>query len=734
MGETAGVAFPRVGDRFGPYQVESVLGEGGMGVVFGAVEVSLGRRVALKVLSPQLGEVADYRMRFEREARALARADSPHIVSIYGSGEIDGCMYIAAQFVAGGDLDQRIGEGMDPVSAVSVCAQVARGLEAAHQVGVLHRDVKPHNVLLRPGSPVHAYLCDFGIADLGDVSLTSAGMVAGTWGYLAPERCQGAPASPASDVYGLGCVLWNCLTGQTPYQGSAPQQALGHTSEPVRQLAGNDVATTGLNRVLARSMAKDPGDRYGSAAEFADALEALADALRHQPGTTARPDPLATAPTRSSPTPPLPGVPPSMPRPTPPPVVVNGRTTPEGAPGGQRGLVAVLALVAVLLAAAIGVGAWKLTRPDKEVSGSGSSAQPTSPSATTSAAPSGSPSPDQPTAPSGPSEPSDSGPGRLLIQGRDVDGDGHDDATIQLPGTVLAISVSSAGTPELLSSSALALPSTQVLRADFTGDGLTDLVAMNPDQGSLDVAVGSGSGFTEPSAWSAAVESPVKLTAADFTGDGLADLAVVTKAAGGGVDISVYVSTGDGFADPAVWARIPQWTWENMKVISGDFTGDGRADLAEMGRPARGGVDIRVFPSLGSTFAADQEWMANRSWDWAGTRLNVGDFDADGKTDLIALRDEGSGVTAYGLRSDGDTFADSYEMGRLAERGLNDLISAAADFDADGRTDVMVIPGSGPLSAQVFWSDGTGLNPASSEYVALPGFDADDAQGIGAAG
>ena len=235
------VRIPQVGETFGPYRVERLLGRGGMGAVFVANQIALSRPVALKVLLPQLADSEDYRRRFGREASALASAQSPHIVPIFDYGEIDGALFIATQLVPGGDLGARLkSTPMDQAVALEIAGDVATALADAHAVGVLHRDVKPSNVLVwdRQEGP-HAYLCDFGIAKIEGTEHTSTDGIVGTWAFLSPERCNGAPASETSDIYSAGCVLWNMLTGTTPYAGTSVEMAMAHVVKPVPQLSGD---------------------------------------------------------------------------------------------------------------------------------------------------------------------------------------------------------------------------------------------------------------------------------------------------------------------------------------------------------------------------------------------------------------------------------------------------------------------------------------------------------------
>lgn len=270
---------PGPGSDFGSYHVGRQLGRGGMGIVYEATHRGLERQVALKFLPPEMADDASYRERFLREARTLARLDSPHIVAIHDAGELDGWLYLAMQLVRDGDLGQRLAADgpLMPLRALHVVRQLAIGLDAAHGAGVLHRDIKPSNVLLRvlPDGTLHGYLCDFGIAAAGVSDQTRTGTVVGTWAYLAPERHHGLPASTASDLYALGCVLWATLTGRPPYSGTDMEVALAHVNAPVPQLAVRGPLDAELNTVLRSLLAKDPAQRPSSAAVLRLELEAV---------------------------------------------------------------------------------------------------------------------------------------------------------------------------------------------------------------------------------------------------------------------------------------------------------------------------------------------------------------------------------------------------------------------------------------------------------------------------
>ncbi|HEY3014830.1 MAG TPA: protein kinase [Nocardioides sp.] len=259
--------MPSPGDQFGRYTLNRELGAGGMGCVFAATDVQLGREVAVKVIRPDLAGEEEHRARFEREAAILARMDSPHVVQVHDYGELDGTFYLVTQLVNGGDLSRRIrSDGTPPPArALTLLAEVADGLDHAHRAGVTHRDIKPSNVLLRDdGRNVEAVLCDFGIASAPGLELTRTGAVTGTLLYMAPERHRGEAASVRGDIYSTGCLLWFALTGSAPYVGTEFEIALAHMEAPIPQLPGRDEFTRRVNEILRRSMAKEPERRYRS--------------------------------------------------------------------------------------------------------------------------------------------------------------------------------------------------------------------------------------------------------------------------------------------------------------------------------------------------------------------------------------------------------------------------------------------------------------------------------------
>ncbi|MEV5838566.1 protein kinase, partial [Nocardia sp. NPDC052112] len=273
-----------MGEQFGKYRLDRLLGRGGMGAVWLAHDSETGRTVALKVLAEQVAADADYRKRFQREARLGSSLRHPHIVPIHGFGELDGRLYIDMEYVDGIDLAEmltRLGT-LTPIAAVDFVTQAASGLDAAHRAGLIHRDVKPSNILVGTGG--HAYLIDFGIAQsLGQTAVTATGTAIGSWAYMAPERFNGT-VDARSDVYSLACVLYECLTGRRPYGDTDPaRQMHGHLmTDPPRVSTVNPAVPPQLDAVIARGMAKEQTQRYPTAREFAAAAYA-ATALSRLP-------------------------------------------------------------------------------------------------------------------------------------------------------------------------------------------------------------------------------------------------------------------------------------------------------------------------------------------------------------------------------------------------------------------------------------------------------------------
>jgi ABC-type amino acid transport substrate-binding protein/predicted Ser/Thr protein kinase len=260
--------------QFGHYQLQELLGRGGMGEVYRAYDTRTDRVVALKVLPYHLAEDAVFQQRFRRESQAAASLSDPHVVPIHGYGEIDGRLYLDMRLIEGKTLGDILAERKGPIEtalAVSVVEQVGMALDAAHRAGLIHRDVKPSNILLTEREFV--YLIDFGLArTAGEKGMTTAGNTLGTLAYMAPERFDAGKSDPRSDVYALTCVLYESLTGSRPYPvDSLEQQIAGHMVQAPPRPSAFDQRLAAFDDVIAKGMAKKPGQRYQTGAELAAA-------------------------------------------------------------------------------------------------------------------------------------------------------------------------------------------------------------------------------------------------------------------------------------------------------------------------------------------------------------------------------------------------------------------------------------------------------------------------------
>jgi serine/threonine protein kinase len=287
------------GTPFGRYRLLSLLGRGGMGEVWQAHDTRTDRIVAIKVLPPHFSDDPAFQQRFRREAHAAARVNNPHVIPIHDYGEIDGQLYVDMRLIRGQDLHTVLSNGaIEPERAVRIIGQVAKALHAAHRVGLVHRDVKPSNILLDEDD--FAYLIDFGIARAADdTRMTGTGNAIGTFHYMAPERMGGHPDDARADIYALACVLYECLTGQPPFAGTDMASLIAaHISTPPPQPSDTQPEVPKqLDAVIATGMAKDPDNRYATTVELANAAH---DAVT---APIARPMPRTTRPPATEPTP-----------------------------------------------------------------------------------------------------------------------------------------------------------------------------------------------------------------------------------------------------------------------------------------------------------------------------------------------------------------------------------------------------------------------------------------------
>jgi len=268
------------GDEFAGYRIESRLSRGGMGVLYLALESGLERRVALKLIAPEAAADEVFARRFAEESKIAASIEHPNVVPIYAAGEESGVPYIAMRYVAGADLAKRLARQgrLDPAAAVEIVAQVGNGLDAIHAAGLVHRDVKPANVLLSADEAVHAYITDFGVARnvSTESGLTQTGRFVGTLDYVAPEQISGGEIDARADVYALGCLLFKLLTGEVPFprDGEAARLYAHLNDPPPAPSLYVPECSMALDDVVIRAMSKSPDDRYPSAGDLGRAAQA----------------------------------------------------------------------------------------------------------------------------------------------------------------------------------------------------------------------------------------------------------------------------------------------------------------------------------------------------------------------------------------------------------------------------------------------------------------------------
>ncbi|MET9492638.1 serine/threonine-protein kinase [Nocardia sp. NPDC006630] len=359
----------RAGSRFGQYELRRLLGVGGMGEVYEAHDTVRDRVVALKLLDVDLAKSTTYVERFRRESRTAARLQEPHVIPVHDWGEVDGVLFIDMRLVRGQDLSAHLATHgpLTPRQAVEVVEQIAAALDAAHESGLVHRDVKPANILLT--GELFAYLVDFGIAHAeSDMQLTTAGSAIGSFAYMAPERFEHSTgASISADIYALACVLYESLVGETPFRTDGHLATIhAHMMTPPPQPSLRAGVPAGFDQVIATGMAKDPARRYTSASQLARAARAALSPAPAQPLVTvppsvggpavSQPIPLVYPPTGSTGSP----------------AVANGRpATAPLAPPPKRILRPVVAVGGVIVGMVLlgGVLGWRLWSGDDVAGG-----------------------------------------------------------------------------------------------------------------------------------------------------------------------------------------------------------------------------------------------------------------------------------------------------------------------------------------------------------------------------
>src|SRR6201997_66271 len=325
--QLAACGEPVEGTPFGRYRLVELLGRGGMGEVWRAYDTAANNRtVAIKLLPPHLAGDTTFVVRFRREADAAAQLNNPHIIPIHNNGEIDGRLHVDMRLIEGRDLQQVLADGpIDPSRAVRIIEGIALALQAAHEVGLLHRDVKPSNILLDRND--FAYLIDFGIARAADETrLTKSGNAIGSFAYIAPERLgTRAEEDARADIYSLACVLYECLTGHPPFDADTMAGlVVAHLNSPPPQPSTTQPRVPAqMDAVIATGMAKDPDQRYGTTVELANAAH---DAITV---------PIRRSPSGAAPHPPTPGEAPALfDTPPSPPITSDAATFPVGVSPG----------------------------------------------------------------------------------------------------------------------------------------------------------------------------------------------------------------------------------------------------------------------------------------------------------------------------------------------------------------------------------------------------------------
>jgi hypothetical protein len=379
----------RIGDEFAGHRIEGVLGRGGMGVVYRVTDLRLARAAALKVIAPALSADEDFRRRFQRESQLAASVRQQNVVTIFQAGEAEGLLFVTMELVPGTDLRGLITERgrLDLATASAIVTQIAAALDAAHASGLVHRDVKPANVLIAADAPLHVYLTDFGLTKRtsSQSGITRTGLFVGTIDYAAPEQIKGWPVDARADVYSLGCMLFEMVSGRPPFRRENEYATMyAHTTEPAPLLSSLAAGVpAALDAAVARALAKQPDARFPSAGDFARAVAAAV--AGEQPSEPER----NVAVGRAAPAPPSAVAAPVQPEPQPNPVYGYGidpgqveapPSYPTAAlPQRRRPWLPLVVVLCVLLVAGGVVAAVLVTGSDRTVTVQPPPAQPQTP-------------------------------------------------------------------------------------------------------------------------------------------------------------------------------------------------------------------------------------------------------------------------------------------------------------------------------------------------------------------
>jgi serine/threonine-protein kinase len=345
-------------EKLGRFQIKRLLGQGAMGEVYLGLDPAIGREVAIKTIIPTAAQGDEAKARFEREARAAGVLNHPNLVTIYEFGEDQGVLFIAMEFVRGHDLEELFREqSLSRSEALEVLAQVCDGLNFAHRNAIVHRDIKPSNVrVTRDGKRLHAKVMDFGVARVSNSDMTATGMVMGTVSYMAPEYIRTGKPDPRSDLFAIGVMLYEVLSGRKPFAGDTTPTILykivNEPPEPIDSSALQGISPA-IRLVLERSLAKDPDARYQTADDLAKALRAAKDPTWQGEVKEATARLKAAAPTAPVPPQVLPPAPPA------PATQVLPAAAPKPAPRKSRaGLALAASLVGLVILGGGGYAAW----------------------------------------------------------------------------------------------------------------------------------------------------------------------------------------------------------------------------------------------------------------------------------------------------------------------------------------------------------------------------------------